>query len=85
VPRKRAANFEETLMMKPDSSDAVRGLAALALDQQDYEAAYKLHRRLIDMGERCPELLYNAGLICHKRGQMEEAVQFYQQALGEDP
>jgi Tfp pilus assembly protein PilF len=77
--------FEETLMMRPDSSDAVRGLAALALDQQDYDAAYELHRRLIQMGERSPELLYNAGLICHKRGEMEEAIHFYEQALAEDP
>jgi tetratricopeptide (TPR) repeat protein len=28
---------------------------------------------------------YNAGLICQKRGMTEEAVQFYQQALTEEP
>jgi len=67
------------------SSDAVRGLAALALEQQDYEEAYELHRRLIEMGERGAELFYNAGLICQKRGMTEEAVQFYQQALSEEP
>ena len=37
------------------------------------------------MGERGSELFYNAGLICQKRGMTEEAVQFYQQALSEDP
>jgi tetratricopeptide (TPR) repeat protein len=84
-PREARHYFEETLMMRPDSADAVRGLAALALDQQDYDAAYELHQRLIEMGERSPELLYNAGLICQKGGRMEDAVRFYQQALAENP
>jgi tetratricopeptide (TPR) repeat protein len=78
-------NFQEALMLRPDSSDAVRGLAALALDVEDFSEAYDLHRRLIDLGEHSPELFYNAGLICQKRGQAEDAAQFYQQALQEDP
>jgi tetratricopeptide (TPR) repeat protein len=77
--------FEETLMLRPDSSDAVRGLAALALDQQDFDAALNLHQRLIELGEHSPELFYNAGLICQRRGNAQDAVSFYQQALGEDP
>jgi tetratricopeptide (TPR) repeat protein len=77
--------FEETLMLRPDSSDAVRGLAALALEQQDFDEAYTLHQRLIELGEHSPELFYNAGLICQKRGHTEDAVGFYQQALGEAP
>ena len=63
----------------------MRGLAALALEQQDYEEAYQLHRRLIELGEHGSELYYNAGLICQKRGQTQDAVLFYQQALNEDP
>ena len=43
-------------MLRPDSSDAMRGLAALALDRQDYAEAYDLHRRLIRLGEHGPEL-----------------------------
>jgi tetratricopeptide (TPR) repeat protein len=78
-------HFLEALSIRPDSSDAVRGLAALALEQQDYSEAYNLHRRLIEMGERGAELFYNAGLICQKRNMTEEAVQFYQQALTEEP
>ena len=72
-------------MLRPDSADAMRGLAALALDAQDYTDAYDLHRRLIRLGEHGPELYYNAGLLCQKLGQTEEAAMFYQQALGEDP
>jgi Tfp pilus assembly protein PilF len=44
-----------------------------------------LHRRLIDLGEKSPELFYNSGLICQTRGQANDAVVFYQQALNEDP
>ena len=72
-------------MLRPDSSDAVRGLAALALDQQDFDEALNLHQRLIELGEHSPELFYNAGLICQRRGNAQDAVGFYQQALGEDP
>ena len=72
-------------MLRPDSSDAVRGLAALALDQQDFEEALTLHQRLIELGEHSPELFYNAGLICQRRGNAQGAVGFYQQALAEDP
>ena len=72
-------------MLRPDSSDAVRGLAALALDLEDFDDAFQQHRRLIELGEHGPELFYNAGLICQKRGQTQDAVTFYQQALNEDP
>jgi tetratricopeptide (TPR) repeat protein len=72
-------------MLRPDSSDAVRGLAALALDVEDFDDAYLQHRRLIELGEHGTELFYNAGLICQKRGQTEDAITFYRQALGEDP
>ena len=72
-------------MLRADSTDAVRGLAALALEQEDYGEAFELHRRLIDLGEHSPELYYNAALICQKRGQNEEAAKFYQQALEEQP
>ena len=72
-------------MLRPDSPDAMRGLAAVALDCQEYAEAYDLHRRLIQVGERGPELYYNAGLLCQKLGRTEEAAKFYQQSLGEDP
>ena len=44
-------SFQEALMLRPDSSDAVRGLAALALEQQNYDEAFSLHRKLIELGE----------------------------------
>jgi len=74
----------EALMIKPDSVDAARGLAALALEQQDYEQAFDMHKRLIEMGDHSAELFFNAGLICQKRGQFDEAATFYRQALQEN-
>jgi len=72
-------------MLRPGSADAMRGLAALALDCQDYAEAYDLHRQLIRLGEHGPELYYNTGLLCQKLGQTEEAAMFYRQALVLDP
>ncbi len=39
----------------------------------------------MEMGEKSPELYYNAGLICQKRGSHSDAVLLYQQAVNEDP
>jgi len=77
--------FQEALMLHPGSTDAVRGLAALALDQQNFDEAYDHHQRLIELGEKSPELFYNAGLICQKRGLATDAILYYQMALNEDP
>jgi tetratricopeptide (TPR) repeat protein len=77
--------FQEALMLRQDSTDAIRGLAALALEEQDFDTAFDFHRRLIDNGERSPELFYNVGLICQKRGQIDQAITYYHQALEEHP
>ena len=37
------------------------------------------------MGERSPEILYNAGLLCQKRGEVRDAIVFYREALKESP
>ena len=52
---------------------------------EDFNDAYEQHCCLIELGEHGSELFYNAGLICQKRGQTQDAVNFYQQALNEDP
>jgi tetratricopeptide (TPR) repeat protein len=77
--------FQQALAQQRDSTDALRGLTALALEQQDYNEAFELHQRLIKMGEHSAELYYNAAVTCQQRGQIEDAVQFYKQALSEEP
>ena len=73
--------FEAVLATKPGSVDALRGLAALSLDEGDYQQAFRLHQKLIDSGERSAELFYNAGLICQRRGEVRDAIVYYREAL----
>jgi tetratricopeptide (TPR) repeat protein len=77
--------FEEVLAAKPDSIDAVRGLAALAIEREDHAQALELQAKLIDLGERSPELFYNTGLLLQKSGQYEDAIRLYREALNERP
>jgi tetratricopeptide (TPR) repeat protein len=69
----------------PKSIDALRGLAALALQSSNYDAALEFHVRLIDLGERSAEVYYNAGLMYERAGQADKAQQLYRDALQEQP
>lgn len=77
--------FREAHLLRPDFSNAIRGLAALALDQRNFEEALQLQRQLIDLGDHSPELYYNMALICHQRGWLEQAVRYYELAIEENP
>ena len=65
--------------------EALRGLAVLAIQRQDFEQAFELQSRLIELGQRSPELFYNTGLLLQKSGHYEDAVKHYRQALHEKP
>ena len=67
------------------SIDALRGLAALAVEREDLDKALDLQAKLIEAGERTPELFYNTGLLLQKSGQVEDAVRLYQEALSDRP
>ena len=41
--------------------------------------------KLIEVGERTPELFYNTGLLLQRSGHMEDAIRLYQEALAEKP
>jgi tetratricopeptide (TPR) repeat protein len=69
----------------PKSIDALRGLAALAVEREDLDKALDLQAKLIESGERTPELFYNTGLLLQKSGQIEDAIRLYQEALTERP
>jgi tetratricopeptide (TPR) repeat protein len=77
--------FQDAHLLRPEFADAVRGLAALALDQRNLEEALQFHRQLIDLGDHSPELYYNVALICHHRGKLTEAVDYYEKAIEEKP
>jgi tetratricopeptide (TPR) repeat protein len=73
--------FRQSLGSASKSVEALRCLAAIALQQQDYEQALKLHKQLLELDEPNSELLYNLALLFQKRGRAPEAVRYYQQAL----
>ena len=49
----------------------------------DFETSLEYHVRLIDLGERSAEVLYNAGLMYEKAGQSEKAMRLYRDALAQ--
>ena len=77
--------FEAVLATQPNSADALRGLAALALEADDYQKALDLHGKLIELGERTPELLYNTALLLQQAGVNDEAVRLYREAVKVQP
>ena len=77
--------YERMLEADPKSLDALRGLAAMAIQALDFETALEFHVRLIDLGEHTPEVLYNAGLMYEKAGHPDQAMKLYTDALAEKP
>src|SRR5262249_40883216 len=67
------------------STEALRYLAAIALEQQDYEQALKLHKQLLELDSPTSDLLYNLALLSQKRGRAADAVRYYRQALSLRP
>jgi tetratricopeptide (TPR) repeat protein len=55
------------------------------MQRQDLERAFDLQSKLIDLGQRSPELFYNTGLLLQKSGLLEDAVKNYRLALEENP
>src|SRR5439155_19250979 len=67
------SQFEQAVAIQPKSTGALRGLAGGAVERNDLERALPLHRKLIELGERTPELLYNTGLLSQKSGEHQSA------------
>jgi tetratricopeptide (TPR) repeat protein len=77
--------FRQSLGPAARSAEALRCLASIALQQQDYEQALTLHKQLLDLEEPTSDLLYNLALLWQKRGRAAEAVRCYRQALALRP
>ncbi len=77
--------YEKMLETDSKSLEALRGLAALAIQASNFESALTLHTRLIELGERSGEVLYNAGLMHEKAGQPDKAAKLYREALSQQP
>lgn len=75
--------FEQSLALDPESLDALRGLAALSVEREEYDRALDLQAQMIHLGERTPQLLYNTGLLLQKTGQVDDAIQLYREAISQ--
>jgi tetratricopeptide (TPR) repeat protein len=78
-------SFESAAALEPKSVDALRGLAGIAIERNAFQQALEFHGKLIDLGERTPDLLYNTGLLLQKAGQNDNAARLYEEALREKP
>jgi tetratricopeptide (TPR) repeat protein len=76
-----AKAFEQALQLDTTFLEALRGLAALAIEREDFEGALDLQARLIQQGEKTPEVFYNTGLLLQKTGQIDDAIRLYREAV----
>jgi len=80
--RSQAERIDEKMLeADPKSADALRGRAAIAIQTSDLDAGLKLHVRLIGLGERSAEVLYNAGAHVRKSGPARQSFE----VLSESP
>jgi tetratricopeptide (TPR) repeat protein len=77
--------LEHLLTREPDCVDAVRGLAANAMDQRDLPQALHWHMRLQELGDRPPEVLHNTAFLLHQTGDLENSIRVYRTAIEARP
>jgi tetratricopeptide (TPR) repeat protein len=77
--------LEALLGREPKSVDGVRGLAAVALNEDDPNEALTWHLRLQQLGDHSPEVLHNTGLLLHRTGDVNASIQNYREALKVKP
>ena len=83
-----AGNFDRAeqvllalLQREPNHLEACKGLATVALAQENDERALELHQKLLDLGEKNADIYYNCGVLAHKLNRPEQAVTFYREAI----
>jgi protein O-GlcNAc transferase len=79
------ASFTQAATRHPQSADALRALAAVAVEQGDYVLALDTEAKLEQLGERIPELNYNIGVLLQQSNLQEEAARSYRRATEEKP
>jgi len=79
------ASFTQAVACHPQSTDALRGLAAVATDQGDHVLALETEAKLDQLGERIPELNYNIGILLQQSNLQEDAARSYRRATQDKP
>lgn len=65
----------------PSDLEALKGLATIALHRQQNERALELHLRLLDLGEKTPDVYFNCGVLAQHLNRLEEAAAHYREAI----
>jgi tetratricopeptide (TPR) repeat protein len=73
------------LHIEPTCPEAVRSLAELALQEEDFDEAYDLYSGLVESGNPDSVVCYNTALLCQKRGLTSDAISLYRRALNLAP
>lgn len=86
----KAEEFEEARQQLESvngsfAGEALRALALMSAEREDYPRALTCLKKLIEAGERTPEVYYNLGLVLQNLGRPEEAAQHYRDALAAQP
>ena len=69
-------------LISPETDDLVIVMVSgLPLEPR----ALELQGKLIDQGEKTPELYYNTGLLLQKSGKTDEAIKLYREAIAQRP
>jgi tetratricopeptide (TPR) repeat protein len=79
------ASFTLAVEHHPQSTEALRALSAVAVDQGDYALALEAEAKLDGLGERIPELNYNIGVLLQQANLQEDAARSYRRATEEKP
>jgi tetratricopeptide (TPR) repeat protein len=77
--------LREVLKVEPTSVDALRGLAELALLEENFDEAYERYSSLVESGDQDAVVYYHTALLCQKRGLTSDAIFLYRQALNVEP
>lgn len=77
--------YEQVLTSEPRCVEALSGLAAVAVDQGDWETAVAARKKLVELKSAVPELTYNIGVMLDRQNRLDEAVRLYCEALKERP
>ena len=84
-PQAAKSPFAQAVTRHPQSADALRAQAALAIELDDPELALDTDSKLEELGERTPELAYNIGILLQRLNLYEDAARSYRRATEEKP
>lgn len=84
--RERARQEIDTAAtLKPKSIPALTAQAVVALDDGDAEKALRVASDLRELGEKAPEIFYNAGILLQRGGLRQDAAAAFRQAVDDRP